>query len=67
MKKYRWVIVWCIFVSTTTYSQRIHEEYTSLTKSLRIGATEKDVLPYNERGYTLVLPDSAIEQKGVLI
>jgi hypothetical protein len=67
MKNYWWLVVWCIFVSPTVYSQTVHEEYTQSTNSLRIGTTEKDVLPYNEQGYTLILPDSAIEPKGVLI
>jgi hypothetical protein len=41
--------------------------YTKAIDSLRIGNGKTEVLPYNNKGYTLVLPDSAKGISGVLV
>jgi hypothetical protein len=48
-------------------AQKIVEEYISEKDSLRIGAGKADFLPYNEKGYTLVLPDSTNDIKAILV
>lgn len=47
--------------------QRIFESYTSSKARLRTGNGPNDFLPYNQKGYTLVLPDTATTAAGVVI
>ena len=47
--------------------QKVIEQYSSQNDSLRIGFGKTDFLPYNDKGYTLVLPDTANNINGVLI
>lgn len=50
-------------------AQKIVEQYTPQTDSLRIGVKRGDLLPGNEKGYTLILPDDrpAGDIAGILI
>ncbi len=62
------VVFVSLFISTlNTNGQNIIENYTSQNGSLRVGASKDDILPYNEKGYTLILPDTANNLRGVLI
>ncbi len=56
-----------LILSDSTEGQKIIENYFRINDSLRIGNGKKDFIPYNERGYTLILPDSAKEINGVII
>ncbi len=47
-------------------AQNINESYTKLDDRLRIGKDKTNFLPYNNRGYTLILPDSAAKLTGLL-
>jgi hypothetical protein len=47
--------------------QKVIEEYISQNDSLRIGTGKNDFLPYADRGYTLILPDTTNNLKGILI
>ncbi|MBI3235007.1 MAG: hypothetical protein HYZ42_13395, partial [Bacteroidetes bacterium] len=46
-------------LSVTLYGQKIYESYIKQNDSLRIGNGKTDFLPFNDKGYTLILPDSA--------
>jgi len=48
-------------------SQQIFDEYTKLNGNLRYGAGKSDVIPFGERGYTLILPDKSIATRGSII
>jgi hypothetical protein len=56
-----------VFSAGQTSGQKIIEKYSKQDDSLRIGSGKDDLLPYNDKGYTLVLPDTASNIKGVLI
>ena len=47
--------------------QKIYENYTKQDDSLRIGHDQKDFLPFNDKGYTLILPDTTNIISGVII
>lgn len=55
------------FLVVQTRGQKIIEKYNTQRDSLRIGVRKDDFLPYNDKGYTLVLPETATNIKGVLI
>ncbi|HTI90752.1 MAG TPA: hypothetical protein VL727_09190 [Puia sp.] len=50
-----------------SFSQKIIEDYTSQQGSLRYGPGEKDLLPYGDKGFTLVLPDDGHALAGTVI
>lgn len=52
---------------TGAKGQKIIEKYVSQNDSLRIGPAKTDFLPYNDKGYTLILPDTTNNIDGVLI
>src|SRR5690349_4351850 len=57
-----------LFLFTVQSSgQKIIEQYRSQNDSLRIGSGKNDFLPYNDKGYTLVLPDTIGNIQSVLI
>jgi hypothetical protein len=47
--------------------QKVIEEYFSQNDSLRIGVGKNDFLPYGDKGYTLILPDTTNNIKGILL
>jgi hypothetical protein len=49
------------------YTQKIISNYINQPDSLKTGPGEHDFLPYNKKGYTLILPASNAPIKGVLI
>lgn len=53
--------------SVDSYGQKIYENYTKTNDSLRIGKGEKDFLQFNDKGYTLVLPDTTTSISGMII
>jgi hypothetical protein len=56
-----------LFATTGIYGQKIYENYTRLTDSLRIGNKRTDFIPYFERGFTLIMPDNSDQLSGILI
>lgn len=48
-------------------AQKVIEKYTSQQGQLRYGPGEKDVFPYGEKGFTLVLPDSGRAVVGTVV
>jgi len=54
-------------LSEQASSQRIFEDYTKLTDSLRCGYGKNDFLQYNDKGATLILPDTSKKLIGVII
>lgn len=56
-----------LILSAQLSGQKIIESYTKLNDSLQIGVGKADFLQYNERGYTLVLPDSTNKITGILV
>src|SRR5687768_10664352 len=56
-----------LFISGHANGQKIIERYIVQKDSLRIGLDKNDFLPYNDKGYTLVLPDTTNNINGVLI
>ena len=56
-----------LFFASQSSAQKIIEQYISQNDSLRIGPGKNDFLPYGDKGYTLVLPDTTNNIKGVLI
>ncbi len=51
----------------SSFAQQVIEEYKSQQGSLRYGPGEKDVFPYGDRGFTLVLPDGGQTIAGTVI
>lgn len=47
--------------------QRVFESYTSSTARLQTGDGANDFLPFHQKGYTLLLPDTASNLVGVII
>src|SRR5689334_5831936 len=54
-------------LAVQSYGQTVIEKYISQTDSLRIGKGKGDFLPYNDRGYTLILPDTTKIITGILV
>lgn len=55
----RLILYFLLFnLSVTLYGQKIYESYIKQNDSLRIGNGKTDFLPFNDKGYTLILPDS---------
>jgi hypothetical protein len=52
---------------SSTVAQRIYHQYTPPKDSLRIGYSKSDLLPFNDKGYTLILPETATQINGILI
>jgi hypothetical protein len=61
------VFLLLFFSAGQTSGQKIIEQYTFLNDSLRVGFGQHDFLPYNHKGYTIILPDKASNINGVLI
>lgn len=59
------ILILCL--SVTLYGQKIYESYIKQNDSLRIGNGKTDFLPFNDKGYTLILPDTTTMIKGVII
>src|SRR5580693_6348693 len=58
MKSLLFVLIFLYSVSHAP-AQKIIEQYTPLKDTLRIGHEKDDFLPCNDKGFTLVLPDSS--------
>ena len=56
-----------IIVCRQVNGQQIFENYTKLNDTLRYWTGKDDFLPYNDKGYTLILPDEKEQIKGVII
>ena len=56
-----------LFSAAQVRGQNIIEHYVAQNDSMRIGFEKSAFLPYNESGYTLILPDSLRNIHGVLI
>jgi hypothetical protein len=56
-----------IFFITPLRSQQVFEEYKKLNGNLRYGTGKSDVMPYGDRGYTLILPNKSIATRGSII
>lgn len=67
MTKYIIIVVLLFSLGSDLKGQNIYEAYTRSKDSVRIGNSPKDYLPYNDSGYTLILPDSITKPQGVLI
>lgn len=67
MKKGFVIFILLLAFHTHLNGQRVYEAYTKANDSLRIGNGKTDFLPYNNKGYTLVLPDSTKTVSGVIV
>jgi hypothetical protein len=56
-----------LLFATQSSGQKVIEQYISQNGDLRTGPGKGDLLPYTDKGYTLVLPDTTNNIKGVLI
>jgi hypothetical protein len=56
-----------LFFSTQSFSQQIFQSYIKQNDSIRVGPGKEDVMHLNEKGYSLVLPDSKENLKGMII
>jgi hypothetical protein len=54
-------------LSEQAIGQKIFEHYSKLTDSLRYGYGKNDFFQYNDKGYTLILPDTRKELVGIII
>ena len=59
--------LWLLFLAAASNGQKIVEAYQSQAGSLKIGVGKKDYQRYNEKGYTLVVPDTIRRIQGILI
>lgn len=50
-----------------SFAQKVIEDYTSQQGTLRYGPGEKDLRPYGDKGFTLVLPDNGHPLVGTVI
>ncbi|HLY71875.1 MAG TPA: hypothetical protein VKR53_19210 [Puia sp.] len=60
------LLIFSFFV-THICGQRVYEHYDQLTDSLRIGNNKTDIIPYSEKGFTLIMPDKSEPLQGILI
>jgi hypothetical protein len=67
MKKVLAIFSLFLVFHTHLNGQKIYETYTKTNDSLRIGNGKTDFLPYTNKGYTLVLPDSTKTVSGVIV
>ncbi len=51
----------------SSFAQKVIENYSSQQGVLRYGPGEKDLLPYGEKGFTLVLPDNGQTPTGTVV
>src|SRR5215217_675224 len=56
-----------IVVCNGAKGQQIFESYTKLNDTLRYWTGKDDFLLYNDKGYTLLLPEQKEQIKGVII
>jgi len=56
----------CTILSKVLLAQ-VTEKYTPQQGNVRIGAGDKDVLKYNDKGYTLFSPEKGISNNSVII
>ena len=56
-----------LFFSQHGSSQQILESYVKQEGSIQIGPGKKDFMPLNEKGYSLILPESKENLQGVII
>lgn len=61
------IIILYVLAIQQVHAQKITSHYVSQADSLKIGTGERDFLPYNRKGYTLILPANNAPVKGVLI
>jgi hypothetical protein len=55
------------FIATHIYGQKIFESYIHPADTLRIGNNKTDIIPYFEKGFTLIMPDKTEQLNGILI
>jgi hypothetical protein len=67
MKKAFAIYLLFLTIYTNLNGQKKYESYTKVNDSLRIGNGKTDFLPFTNKGYTLVLPDSMKRVNGVII
>ncbi|MFT3702552.1 MAG: hypothetical protein QM802_09290 [Agriterribacter sp.] len=65
--KFFFLLLIFFFSAEQLSAQKIIEQYYPQSGSLQIGLGKNDFIPLNEKGYTLVLPDTLHNIKGVLI
>ena len=56
-----------LLFAQASFAQKIIEDYTAQQGTLRYGPGEKDLLPYGDKGFTLVLPDNGQPPAGTVI
>jgi hypothetical protein len=67
MKRSLAILLLLFIVSINLSGQKTVESYTKVKDSLRIGSGKTDFLPYQNKGFTLVLPDTTRNVCGVII
>ena len=66
MKKFLTVLL-LLFIFSGIKSQQIIEQYSKLNGSLRYGEGPKDLIPYGDRGYSLILPEKNRQIVGTIL
>ena len=66
MKKILFITL-AISLAGHTRSQKIYENYTRVNDVLRYGEGEKQVFPCGSKGFTLIMPDTKEELKGIVL
>jgi hypothetical protein len=56
-----------VLFAQSSFAQKVIEDYTSQQGTLRYGPGEKDLLPYGDKGFTLVMPDNGHSLAGTVI
>jgi len=66
MKFIKFFVCIVIFVGPV-YSQQIFEQYTKFDGILRFGEAPEDFMKYDNRGYTLILPEKNRPPRGTIV
>lgn len=66
MKKSLFISLVLLFTQAS-FAQKIIEDYTARQGTLKYGPGEKDLLPYGDKGFTLILPDNGQPLAGTVI
>ncbi len=61
------LILLSVFLAGEVIGQKVVENYIKPAYSLQTGPGKNDFVPYNDKGYTLILPEKSIALRGVLV
>jgi len=61
------LFLFTLLFTQRSFAQKTIENYTNQQGMLKYGSGEKDLIPYGDKGFTLVLPDDGHALRGTII